>query len=62
MARFSAGSGAQCVGDPGFNRDSVMMYEVPQNWTVGGVFSQPLNRDISARDRLCLSGIYKLSA
>jgi serralysin len=54
--RFS--SAAACVGDPEFNQDSIMLYEIPARWTKNGV-SSPLNTEISARDRQCLVGVYR---
>lgn len=52
------GSSAACVGDPQFNRDSIMMYPIPRHWTKNRVsFGQVSS--ISGRDRACVSAIYK---
>ena len=47
-----------CVGDPAFNRDSIMLYPIPSRWTLDG-FHSDTNRIISSRDRRCLEGVYR---
>lgn len=48
-----------CIGDKSFNRKSIMMYEIPERWTLNG-FSSKLTTKISARDRSCVVGIYSV--
>ncbi|MDX0200944.1 hypothetical protein GOB99_15315 [Sinorhizobium meliloti] len=50
---------ASCVGDPGFNPQSIMLYPIPKRWTLNG-FSSRLNTNISDRDRQCLRGVYSI--
>ncbi len=50
--------GSKCVGDQGFNEDSVMIYQIPKRWTVEGVSFSP-NRNISQRDRNCIYAVYE---
>ncbi|MDW9525443.1 hypothetical protein GOA61_18130 [Sinorhizobium meliloti] len=52
-------SEAACVGDRAFNRDSIMMYPIPEHWTKNK-FSVKLNTDIHERDYKCLIGLYNL--
>jgi hypothetical protein len=47
-----------CIGDPGFNITSIMIYPIPKAWTKNG-FSSPLNENISARDFKCLAAVYR---
>lgn len=49
----------RCVGDPNFNKRSVMMYEIPDHWTNDGKSYSGGNR-ISDRDVACLHSIYSL--
>jgi hypothetical protein len=50
-------SQSACVGDPKFNRDSIMLYPIRSNWTTDG-FSSDWNKKISEGDIRCLAGIY----
>lgn len=52
------GSEYACVGDPSFNKESIMLYPTPRSWTLDG-FSSGTNADISERDRSCILGIYR---
>lgn len=56
FTRFN--SSYACVGDPGFNRNSIMLYPIPKSWTEDG-FSSGTNASISAGDRSCMVGIYR---
>lgn len=57
IARF--GAPASCVGDPSFNKDSIMLYEIRKDWTTDN-FISPLNERISIRDYHCLESIYRV--
>ncbi|KZC00496.1 hypothetical protein AU375_03341 [Methylobacterium radiotolerans] len=48
---------AVCVGDPSFNKKSIMLYPIPSSWTLNG-FSVGTNASISDRDFACLGGLY----
>jgi hypothetical protein len=48
---------AICIGDPRFNKDSIMLYPIRQSWTTDG-FSSDWNRKISDGDVRCLAGVY----
>jgi hypothetical protein len=47
-----------CIGDPEFNRNSIMLYSIPRRWTKN--FSAGLNEEISDRDRLCVNAMYRI--
>ncbi|WP_262030207.1 hypothetical protein [Microvirga sp. Mcv34] len=47
---------AACIGDPGFNEKSIMLYPIPSRWT--NRFSSEENIVLSDRDRKCLQGLY----
>lgn len=46
-----------CIGDPGFNTHSIMLYPIKRSWTLNG-FSVPLNEHISDGDEKCLVALY----
>jgi hypothetical protein len=48
-----------CVGDPGFDPESIMLYPIPSHWTENG-FSSGENVSISKRDRRCIEGLYRV--
>jgi hypothetical protein len=48
-----------CVSSPAFDRESIMMYPIPSGWTTNN-FSSDQNTSISAGDRSCLTGIYRI--
>jgi serralysin len=48
----------QCVEDSAFDKDSIMLYEIPKEWTEDG-FSATANSAISKTDRKCVTGIYR---
>ncbi|MBX3520795.1 MAG: hypothetical protein KF835_12355 [Xanthobacteraceae bacterium] len=50
-------SEAACVGDPTMDRQSIMMYPIPEHWTQN--FSSDWIDHISDRDRKCLIGVYR---
>ncbi|MBX9596008.1 MAG: hypothetical protein K2X46_16715 [Roseomonas sp.] len=52
-------SAARCVGDPDPNFESVMMYDYPATWNREEREGR-MGRVISARDRLCVRGLYSL--
>lgn len=56
LNRFS--SEYACVGDPGFNVNSIMLYQISPTWTKNG-FVSPLNTSISERDYKCLAAVYR---
>lgn len=56
FARYSADY--KCVGDPGLNPNSIMLYPIPPRWTLNG-FSSGTNAAISGGDRRCIEGIYQ---
>lgn len=49
---------SECIGDPDFNKKSVMLYEIPDHWLESGQALSP-NREISQRDRDCVYELYK---
>lgn len=55
LARYS--KDAACIGDPQFNRVSIMIYPIPRHWTKNG-FSVGQTDSISPRDVTCLKGLY----
>lgn len=50
-------SDAQCVGDPTFNHDSIMLYDIPADWTVEQR-GYSRSKAISSRDMACLYALY----
>jgi hypothetical protein len=57
FARYS--QAANCVGQPKFDRKSIMLYPIPSHWTKNG-FSSVQNMSISDGDRQCVAGLYAL--
>jgi Astacin (Peptidase family M12A) len=51
------GTKMQCLGDPNFNPDSVMMYNIPKRWTADGVGFARAGQ-IHDRDIACVRGLY----
>jgi len=49
---------SECLGDTEFNRESVMLYEIPDHWLRVGQALNP-NRDVSQRDRNCVYALYE---
>ena len=53
---------AVCIGDPKFNKDSIMLYPIRFDWTLpdenGNRFSSNWNTKISEGDIRCLRGLY----
>jgi hypothetical protein len=58
LSKFKS-PGAKCVGDPGFNPHSIMLYMIPPEWTLDG-FSSGTNTQITDRDIKCVRGVYAL--
>jgi len=54
LMRYTAD--AACIGSPGFDKKSVMLYPIPAHWTTN--FSSSTNHAISKRDRKCAEGLY----
>jgi serralysin len=46
-------------GGSAFDKDSVMIYEIPERWTKNR-FSSKLNNRISDGDRACLARVYEV--
>jgi serralysin len=51
------GSNLRCIGSPGFDAQSIMLYPVPAGWATN--FVSGLNMSISDADRKCLIGLYR---
>jgi len=47
-----------CVGDPAFDKDSIMLYPFSENWTLNH-FSSAVNTMISERDVRCVTSLYR---
>lgn len=50
---------ARCIGEPTFNKDSIMIYPIPPHWTKNGASFEP-SSTITARDIQCLVGLYSV--
>jgi hypothetical protein len=50
---------ANCVGNPSFDRQSVMIYPIPSSWT-HNQFSSTGNVSISQGDYQCVVGLYSI--
>jgi hypothetical protein len=48
---------AACIGDPNFNRASIMIYPIPAHWTANG-FSVGQVDTISNRDKACALSLF----
>lgn len=53
------GSETQCVGDPQFNPNSIMMYNIPPEWTKNNKGFKR-SASIEKRDIACVRGIYSV--
>ncbi len=48
---------SKCLGDPNFNANSIMMYDIPKSWTKNGVEFHR-SGEITEGDIRCLVGVY----
>jgi hypothetical protein len=55
------GSKEQCVGDPQYNPNSVMMYNIPKRWTKNNKRFQRA-ASIQDRDIACVLGMYSIGS
>jgi hypothetical protein len=53
------GENTRCIGSPDPNWTSIMIYEVPPEWTRDGFSTRPA-AEITKSDRLCVRGLYAL--